>query len=754
MDGQFKISYNENQRPRRPNEDTLSYIKSLPLEVDQAHREVNEYLEKKQSKSADNDDDDLPQLFSVALTAIDEIKTEIASLAGDEAGSQFLEMLTRIVAPYSPLAVRKLLAGCAGYYLHLSTHRYGSHVVQTLLQLATVNTVCNNDSNNNSHDDLARAVLDDAFEKEQEELPPLADLILGVAEELTPQASQLVMHICGSHVVRTLLCVLTGTDMVSSSSSPAATTGGDDVFRRGKKKNKKKKKKPDTATPAAARGMTQMVYRNPANLRMDVFGNEQFTAALDALTQQITSQANGQGVLQKMASHPSAGPFLIVLLRVLTYASCTDQAKWQTHDDDDNNPSTGGGTTTTSLTRTQRHLGMELEQPKFQLDSMAHQLAKTILCWPEDESPSSNQDNNASAAVADVIYGLAGEPRGSHVLETLFWCSPGPVYDKMLAYGNFFERATIQEYIDDPIGNFVIQTLLRTIQTKEQAEKIQKAILPIISSGSVIDQEKKRRGILWRAVEMAANHRVGQDATLKAIRLGFAALLPASSSKTTKPESSKEPGKKERKKASTINLSDCIVHLLDAKKDEASGRVTLDVMGARTAYYLLRFAPRLCEGTIEGIVSSYSPDMLMHFAKDGLASACIWDGLLEGPTESPTFSKGLKQLNDKLNGHWVSLSCDRCGQHVVKKIFRALPDQHRIKMVEELCRGIPQLSGSSMGRGVMDVCAVRDFSRGQDAWRSAVKKSAEIQGDWEKEVFGEMGATSVSSSKKKRKRPD
>jgi Pumilio-family RNA binding repeat len=714
MNGEFKISYGENQRPRRPNEDTLAYIKSLPLEVEPAIKEIKEYLEKSKVASDNGEDQDYPQLFSVALTAMDEIRTEIASLAGDEAGSQFLEILVRVTAPYSELAARKLLAGCRGYFLHLTTHRYGSHVVQTLLQLSTL-------MDKMGPGDLAETIMDDKedFQRECDALPSLEALIVGVTEELAPHVSELVVHICGSHVVRTLLCVLTGTDMIKSMAF-GTEEGGDDPFRRGKKKLKKKKKKPDTTANMPSRGMTTMIYRKPTDLRINIAGNQAFSAALDTLTREI-SQANNTGVLQKFSSHPSAGPLVVVLLQTLTYVSCVDQSVWQQND---------------SISRTQKHLGLDLPQPKFQLDSAAHQLAKNILCWPDED------DGNDSNVASDVIYGLAGEPRGSHVLETLFWCSPGPFYDSILTNGSFFERATIEEYIDHPIGNFVIQTMLRTIQTKEQADRILKTILPFISSGSVIDAEKKRRGILWRTVELAARHRVGQDATLKAIRLGFASL------QASKPEGN-DATKKERRKASTISFPDCIVKVLDAKKDEAAGRLTLDVMGARTVYNLLRFAPRLCESTIDGIVS-YPTDVLIHFAKDGLASACIWDGILEGPTESPTFSKGIFALSKKLTGHWVSLSCDRCGQHVVKKMFLALPEKDRFQMAEELSRGIPQLSGSSMGRSVMDTCAVRHISGGFEEWRKGMKRASGNKDEWEKELFGDTVRDSGVKKKKQK----
>lgn len=86
-------------------------------------------------------------------------------------------------------------------------------------------------------------------------------------------------------------------------------------------------------------------------------------------------------------------------------------------------------------------------------------------------------------------------------------------------------------------------------------------------------------------------------------------------------------------------------------------------------------------------------------------------------------------------------------------MFLALPENDRLKIAEELSRSIPQLSGSSMGRSVMDTCAARHYSRGLEEWRHAMKRSLETIDDWEKEVFGNNGSNG-GSSKKRRKNSD
>jgi hypothetical protein len=315
-------------RPRRPASDTIAYLRGLPLDIDSAHQEVIRFLNKNDDKTSnshadENDEDDedfFPQSLAAAFSALEEVKSEIASLAGDEYGSQSIEILTRIAAPHSELASRILLNACKGYYLHLATHRYGSHVLQTILQLST--SASGSDTKDLALYEEGSTSLGDG---DDPSLPSLYDCIQGVVEELSPHATELAVHMCGSHVLRTLLCVLGG---VSLEAGPAGggnnkrfeQTGG---AIRGRLKNKKKKKKrkpsssdrSDHLTPHA--GTMTVVYQT--NSRIDP---NEFATTLQSLAQAVLGEASPDpGELQQHACHTSAGPLLIVLVRVLTYST-------------------------------------------------------------------------------------------------------------------------------------------------------------------------------------------------------------------------------------------------------------------------------------------------------------------------------------------------------------------------------------------------------------------------------------------------
>jgi hypothetical protein len=539
-------------RPRRPNADTIAYLRGLPLDIETSKAEISSFL-----NNSEQTGDDFPQSLAAALSAIDEIRMEIASLAGDEHGSQCLEVLANISAPYSEVAARVLLSACSGYHLHLATHRYGSHVVQTILQLAV---------SFSSATDIVLHEEAPQFTDPLDTLPTLADLIHGMVEELAPNAAQLAIHVCGSHVLRTLLCVLGGVNLVSSSGSSNDNKVEFGAMLRGRKKGKKKKKrKPssDDSSNSPHAGTMNVVYRKDS--RIDV---NDFTSSLESLAMSLMGKPSSQpGELQLLASHPSAGPLLIVLLRVLTYSSDSAKNEWL--------EGQGNNSENVNATIADFRLGISRREPTFQSGSLAHTLVQRILCWQDGTEEQKH--------AGDVIYGLSGEPRGSHLLETLLRLSPDDIHESIVKYGDFLSPSSMQEYAEHEVSNFVVQTLLTTIRTKEQAEPMLKNMEKIISNGLAINPAKKRRGILWRSTELAAKFRVGQDGILKAVRLGFGSLITTTED-TTAPPSESEDGKmqKQRKKTSAVEIEDCVSQLIHLRTPEQEGgRIMLDAAGAR-----------------------------------------------------------------------------------------------------------------------------------------------------------------------------
>ncbi|CAJ1891617.1 unnamed protein product [Cylindrotheca closterium] len=717
-------------RPRRPDTDTISYLRGLPLDVDQAKQEISSYLEH---------GGEFPQTLVATFSAIDEICMEIASLAGDEFGSQGVELLAHISAPHSELASRILLNACSGYHLHLATHRYGSHVVQTILQLAFSSA---------SEKDLASDPESPSFDNSStDDLPSLAELVQGMVEELSPHTSSLAVHVCGSHVLRTLLCVLGGVDLVTSGNGSDNRFDSGAILRGRKKNKKKKKKKPDADSSAGIphAGTMSVIYRSHSRVNPN-----EFTSSLEAMTNAVIGEHGMKepGELQQLASHPSAGPLLIVLFRVLTYSTEDGKKQWEALEAEK-------GDSIADF-----RLGIARQEPTFATGTLAHRMACQILCWDEDveEQPHAG----------DIIFGLSGEPRGSHLLETLLRLAPDEMHNNILQCGGFFNPTAMQEYCEHQVSNFVVQTLLTTIRTKEQAETMLKVVEKVISSGLAVDGTKKRRGILWRTVELASKFRVGQDGILKAVRLGFAAISKSTtateeSAETEQAANDQDQGeeegknkkKKQRKKATSVEVKDCVKSLLGVQLPEKEGdRLTLDATGARAVYHMLRFTPRLCEDVLKGCIDEHSVDELVAMAKDGLGSRCVMDGILSGPTKTPIFAAASKNLYKKLTDHWVSLSIDRVGHHIVKKLFEALLKiDDKSMLVEELVNGGRRLTANKMGHSVSEACMVDIYRENPKQWRKKIVSTQDKSEDtFLKEMTSASGEGGQASTKPKRKR--
>jgi hypothetical protein len=698
----------EHQRPRRPNTDTITYLRSLPLDVAVATEEITIFLSgtTTENDSGEQEPPEYPATLIAALSALDEIRNEIASLAGEEKAAECIEVLAHITAPYSETAARKLLYSCSGYALHLATHRYGSHVLQTLLQLAVT---AKNDSDLALHEDAPQ--LTDT----QEDLPSLTDLLLGLLEELTPHATELTIHICGSHVLRTLCCVMGGVELQTE-------RPGQSQIRRGKNKSKKKKKKRPAPPVESATTQLRMSYLVGSRISSNSLDVQQ---SLQKLTEAVSgSKVLPPGDLQQLACHPSGGPLLILLLRVLTYSGADDEQRAQFQKMEQQSKAVD------------HHLNTIEPEPTFVAGSAAHALAERLLCYKQADAGTHDEEQ---PWVADVIYGLAGELRGSHVLETLLRLSPDELYASILQYGGFTTNATLEEYAQHDVSNFVVQTVLATLRNTDQVQGMLSAVAPLVSTGFVIDAANKRRGILWRLVEMAVKHKVGQDMILESIRKGFATL--------------------QGEKVPATSLAAVISSLLSLQKAENDGeRLQLDVAGTRTVFHLLRFEPHHCKVVLKGILALSQQDIEL-IAKDGLGSRCILDGILDDSSGDSVFTKAVKQLLIKLQGRWVALSVDRIGHHTTKKVFRALEDMgSREELVQELAEGTNRLTGNAMGRSVVETCAVREYtSKGQDQWRKTIQKTLERE-EWLKEMVSrdthKRDDTKTSSLERKRQGSD
>lgn len=771
-------------RPRRPNAETVSYLNGLPIDEQLACEQVRAYVDSfLKNNDADNTSSEaaeFPALVNATHVALSSVFNEIASLACEEIPALQIETLVRIACRYSAAAKRVVLASLSGYWVFLSTHRFGSHVAQTVLRCAVAECEVNLDEFDDKQDECeGKMVIDDSYGSIlQENTSSVPALLLQAFEELKPFATDLTVHVCGTHVLRTALCILAGVEFVDAFAKPngnkqdgAANEWESGVLaatRRGKLKDKKKKKKRKSADSddggSSENKATVMKRMNMiADCQTTDFQNNA-DVVLKEMVQILslsdsTNNVQSPGELQQRTCHPSGGPLLVQIVRLLSYRDGSKQeAKKQDKDAAD------------------RRLGILPYEPKYSSGSDAEAFVHKLLCW--DANIPVEGDDAKQPHAGDIIYGLSGEPRGSILLETIFRSCPDEFHDALCIVGGFYDEATLKEYIYHGVSNFVVQALLNSVRNRNQANRMVKCLCPIIEDGSLLQPKKhrgpsdeqaldessdkkniQRMGIVWRAVEMCSNNGSSQDQEqlIHALMRGFASVSAADDGEAAKKGSD---GKRQKKRSKSKGLSakDCIPLLLgltassDDNEAYSSGeRLTLNAAGARTLFHIFQFTERLRSDWVNGFLNLYGTNDLVQIANDGLGSRCIMDGLLDGPAKE----LASKSLYSKLFSRLPFLAAERVGHHVVMKLFRALPYDDKAVMSAELSHSLNRLGSNAMGRSVMASCAVKEYLEGENAWKEALAKQR-VNEEWLKDILGEDGGSGDeadgSKSRKKRRK--
>ena len=648
-------------RPRRGDPETISYLRGLPLDEVTAAKEARAYISAHRSEDGsaaeENEPAEFPESLSATHAALSSIYHEIASLACEEDSCQQIETLIRISCRFSMAAKRIVLSSLSGYWVFLSTHRFGSHVAQTALRCAVAECEENLDAFGGGKSEGGEVVEDSYGSLLQNEdgsggsVPhSLSQILLDAIEELKQYASDLSVHVCGTHVLRSSVCILSGVEFVEAFPKPGGNNQGDGQWdsgvlaatRRGKQKDKKKKKKkgrPQSEEESGAKSPQEVtVMRNMkvvSDLKSEDF-REKSDAMLEELVNIITLSSNNNhgevqppGEVQQHTCHASANPLLVQLVRILSYLDFHSKPAQKKSGAKKIVPD--------------RRLGIHEEEPRYSAGSQAETLVNRLLCWDPNVCGDGNGDNSEDERAkqpyaSDIIYGLSGEPRGSILLEAILRCSPDSFHDELCQVGAFYDDTTLREYIQHGVSNFVVQVLFATSRSREQTAKLVKPLVGIVEDGSILKpnsrgadegateesgaKNSRRMGVIWRASEMCANVGSAQDQEqlLHSIMRGFSAATGRSEEGDTELSDGKK--KRKRSKAKGLPAYECIPLLLGLKpgRYDESCRLTLDAAGARVLHHIFQFKERLRAEWVESFFDIYTCEDLVGIANDGLGS--------------------------------------------------------------------------------------------------------------------------------------
>ncbi|RHZ26133.1 hypothetical protein DYB37_011044 [Aphanomyces astaci] len=142
-------------------------------------------------------DGDVETSRMLLWNVLEEIAPRVASAASDRHACEFIEVL---VDHMSAQQLRFFLHKMEGYFSHLWTNRYSSHVLQRLL--SKVGAIVGNEVKGEADDD------DDP--DRAADVPPMSSLIVTMCSEVQAEWLTLINDVSASHVMRAVFCALAG----------------------------------------------------------------------------------------------------------------------------------------------------------------------------------------------------------------------------------------------------------------------------------------------------------------------------------------------------------------------------------------------------------------------------------------------------------------------------------------------------------------------------------------------------------------
>lgn len=720
-------------RPRRPDSETLTYLRSLEPLIDKSVAALLQRQRQEQGRGGrgagngddvqhltEEDEEEAEERALLVSNLINELTFKVASLAMDRHAAPVLEKLARLCTRKQ---LARLLESCLGYATSLASNRCSSHVLQTFLSLAGPMVEAEmraEDEDEVKDEDEDAPVLDADGEETAPKSPvTLCGSASKLAEELRDSWLSLIYDICGTHSMRALFCLLTGMPVVAE--------------RRGK--HAKHQHTIETAVVldfqhSPVEGGRVGNTGEAVNLHTTPLVMFQvpdtFSVVLDEMIAEL-------GRMELMTLHQTlcdayANPALCLLLQAEA-----------------------------------RKEGAARQELTLSPDgSFFTKVVQKALC------------THTPSRCAEVIYAMAGESLSSRFLEAVLWHTDPSTFPVQ-----FFEicmQGKVVEYAEDEVANFVLQTWLQRTESPKQIKIVLEELGP--SFGKLV-REKQRAGVLWRLAGACLRVGKGEKKMVKALLLAFGG---------GKGEEGKEGGTSVR---AAVRAVQTLLALKVGQEGEDAGggekrgrgggrddgRLHLSVPGARLLECVMRFPGREGGEVRSGWVFSQAvlelpSESLVAIAKDNVGSRTLLDPLLElssaaaavateaaatagdtkkrkkngsskkgsnGGSGSSSGSSSTNQLADhlaeKLRGHYASLALHPVGYHVLTKCFTTggLSLEGKRAVAQELMQAESRLAGGHFGRRALGVVGVSLFRGNREKWEEMQR-----EGEKKKQVLDDM----------------
>ncbi len=571
MSNMYHISedlWKDSKKPQKAEQDTVTYLRQIEGLLDDFSRnEFNNGKKKEEdAKSMEQDEDEedaLEEKKILIKNVFEEIKNQEAALSTDKYSSNIIE---KVLKHATEEQLIHFGLGIQEYFLFLSSNRYSSHVLQTYLQLVgkqmelydgneedmlkiSISSLDDDDDNNNNNSTINNINISDI-------ICNLCNSILGLSdnnnnEDNTYNSSSssnnnntkskwvsLARDICGTHVLRSLLSVLSGRQV------PKNSSGG---FSSKKKKKKGQKKGRASSNQSGSMATLNDPSRKNENVTYSVPNSFtlMFIKAMDTI--QELPQAN----VYDLCFDSNASPVMQILLLYSENKKAVDD------------------------------------------------LSKHILDWNEFETLKnklSAGDGDDTTKITDSIHKWLDEMiqgrSSSHVVEAMLRGVSTNFFD------TFFQNCLVgrlAKYSQLPSANFVVQQLLACLRAKEQVAICVKELVVVIPE---ILGARTCLGVIWRLLESCISHKTkGKDVSRALIQAAAASkrdvvesllgFTLGTSSVVTMEEHPHEGGNSSSTSAN------------DNKKKKG---LYIDIAGARVIQQLLKLHFSVCRPILQSII--------------------------------------------------------------------------------------------------------------------------------------------------------
>ncbi len=653
-------------RPRRPDTETLTYLRSLEPLIDKS---VGLLLQQQQQQrrpgtphdvegpDGDEAEEEAEERRLLVSNLIDELTFKVASLAMDRHAAPVLEKLAR-------LCTRKQLAclfeGCLGYAASLASNRYSSHVMQTFLSLAgpMIEAELQGGMEEEDSDDEegaeatpASAAVDGDGEQTPKGPVSLCASATKLVQELQVSWVDLIYDLCGTHSMRALFSLLTGMPVVAE--------------RRGR--NAKHQHAIETAVFASPTGMGGGVDNLHATQLPMRQVPEEFGVVLEAMVAEL-------GQMQLMTLHQTlcdanASPALCLLLQ--------------------------------AVARREGPETLALAPDGVFLTQVVHK----ALCWTNPER------------CAETVYAMAGEALSSRFLEAVLWHT-----DPATVAARLFEtcfQGRVLEFAEDDVANFVLQTWL---QRTSSSKHLKAALEELSPHFRALVQQKRRTGVLWRLAGACLRLHKQEKKMVKALLEGLGGEEEEEKKRNGKAAAghvvrtmlSLQVGREEENGGRLFlnvpgaRLLECLM-AFPSEKEGSGGRVFCQAILDLPAASLVAVAK-------DNVGSRTLLDPLLLLSSSSSSAAEEGGGGGGGGWADA--------LTKKFKGHCAELALHPVGFHVLTKTYAAggLSLEGKRMMVEELLTAEPRLAGGSFGRRALNVLSTSLYRGNRGKWEELQRK--------------------------------